>query len=90
MTYGIPRAEQLVSGDSRTTQPAWSPDGRAIVYIGGRDGGERDGVNVVDIASGQITELNDHDGWDYLPTWSSRDEIAFLSDTGGGTNDIFL
>jgi TolB protein len=73
------------SGD--VAQPAWRPDGRAIV-IGELRGGSREGISVVTYPSGRIRRLTAHesDTWDNSPRWSpDGTQIVFQRQTSAGT-----
>jgi Tol biopolymer transport system component len=81
----------LVEGSSRAIQPDWSPDGSSVVYVGPSEDSESGNVHVVDVSSGETTNITGHDArWDYVPTWSSRDQIAFMSDFGDRAYDVFV
>ncbi|MGC8487421.1 MAG: S9 family peptidase [Clostridia bacterium] len=57
---------ELESGAVR--QPAWSPDGTAIAYIGRKD--DRDALMVYDMASGQSVQRAVFSGSARRPVWS--------------------
>ncbi len=64
--------------------PAFSPDGRKLVMtLGGVDGNLD--INVLDLATRQVTRLTTNRAIDTEGTWSpDGDEIYFTSDRGGG------
>jgi Tol biopolymer transport system component len=80
----------LIQDDPRATQPGWSPDGDMIAYVGSGGESERHNVHLADLEADQIQNLSNHERIDYLPTWSSRDQIAFMSDYGDTNYDIFV
>jgi Tol biopolymer transport system component len=87
---GMPEPVQLVTDDARAVQPEWSPDGESIAYVGGGDDPSLGNLHVVDVDSGRAENITNHDRTDYLPVWSSRDQIAFMSDFGDMEYDIFV
>lgn len=87
---GMSEPISLVENRPRANQPAWSPDGESIVYIDSTRDGERSSIYVVDVESRDVERVTDHERWDYAPAWSSRDQIAFMSDHGDRNYDIFL
>lgn len=77
---GNRRALTTVAGDNR---PAWSPDGRSVVFMSDRDGGQD--IYRVDVSTGQVTRLTDSPALDALPTVSPDGQwVAFLSNREGG------
>jgi Tol biopolymer transport system component len=65
--------------------PAWSPDGKRIVYQSSR-GGQWD-LWTISPEGGQPTRLTHDDEFDYQPCWSPDGKwIAYGSGTGGVTN----
>jgi len=71
--------EQATAAGSDNLQPAWSPNGRQILFSSGRTGNfelfraNADGSNV--------TQLTNERGFDEWPVWSpTGQEIAFVSD----------
>ncbi len=91
VTDGETEPETVVEDDDRAIQPHWSPDGSSIVYIGSSEDGERGSVHVVDLETGETENIYDHpERANYMPTWSSRDQIAFMSDFGDMDYDIFI
>lgn len=69
-----------VAGDNR---PAWSPDGRSVVFMSDRDGNQD--IYRVDVATGQVTRLTDSTTLDAVPTVSPDGQwVAFLSNREGG------
>ena len=57
---------------------AWSPDGSRIVFVSDRT--SKHSVFVVDVESGEQTQLSHDEGWDFQPVWSlDGAQILYLS-----------
>ena len=68
--------------------PAWSPDGRKIAFVSGRDGNSN--IYVMDADGKNVHQLTDHPVSDTNPAWSpNSQEIAFQS-TRDGNIDIYV
>ena len=68
--------------------PAWSPDGRKIAFVSGRDGNSN--IYVMDADGKNVHQLTDHPVSDTNPAWSPNgQEIAFQS-TRDGNIDIYV
>jgi Tol biopolymer transport system component len=72
----------LTDGSANYGLPSWSPDGRKLVYrVAGQD---RNGLLIIDVASGVVTTLTTGAAHDNFPSWSPKgDRIAFTSDRDG-------
>jgi tol-pal system beta propeller repeat protein TolB len=74
---------------SNAFHPAWSPDGRRILFEVQSSGGRTQIFVMNDDGSG-LTQLTDGPGWNYLPAWSSDgSKIAFVS-TRDGNDEIYV
>jgi Tol biopolymer transport system component len=72
----------LTDGSGNYGLPAWSPDGRELVYR--TSGTDRNGLSIIDVASGAVTTLTDGSSHDNFASWSPDGErIAFTSDRDG-------
>jgi Tol biopolymer transport system component len=92
------KESKLIATDISSDVASWSPDGHEITYESASGTGEsRDfHVNVIDVATGQITKIADGRS----PSWSPRgDQIAFLDpqereywtiSPGGGSSDPLI
>lgn len=80
----------LVEDQEIATQPTWAPNGAAIVYIGsGGDEGRRT-LHLVNVQSGNVAIVNEYDRIDYLPDWSARGQLAFMSDEDDGDYELLV
>lgn len=61
--------------------PSWSPDGTRIVFTSNRSGAAD--IYVLDIESGELTQLTDDFYRDYNPIWTDNNTLMFVSDRGG-------
>jgi TolB protein len=70
----------VTSGPNNNAFPAYSPDGKRIVYR--TAGPQGDGLRIMNLADRSIRELTNE--YDNFPVWSPRgDVIAFVRLTGG-------
>lgn len=69
-------------------QPAWSPDGARLAFSAWRAGGFRD-VLVLDVASGEVTELTHDRALDGDPAWSPDGRRVFFSSDRTGVTNIY-
>jgi WD40 repeat protein len=82
------RVEQVTSVDAGEVlgrpyggggEPAWSPDGSKIAYVGGQDVWSSN-VFVLDLATGATTQVTDEpDGWTSAPTFTPDGESIVYS-----------
>ena len=79
---------QLTDNTVRDDSPAWSPDGRQLVFTSNADGYNR--LHVIDIATGARHLLTDA-AFGYVPAWSPDGSlIAFTSNHEDGHGDIYV
>jgi TolB protein len=72
----------LTDGSANYGLPNWSPDGRQLVFrLAGK---ERNGLVIVDVATGALKTLTAGVAHDNFPSWSPKgDRITFTSDRDG-------
>jgi len=71
------RVSQLTFGAELEEWPAWSPDGKTLVYSAEKDGFKK--LFTRDLASGEIRQLTEGRADEVQATWSPRgDRIAFV------------
>jgi Tol biopolymer transport system component len=72
----------LTNGSANYGFPSWSPDGSRLVFrLAGK---ERNGLVIVDVASGALRTLTAGVAHDNFPSWVTQgDHIAFTSDRDG-------
>jgi serine/threonine protein kinase/Tol biopolymer transport system component len=79
---GAPR--RATSGKAPEWDPTWSPDGRQLAFSGApwRQSGAKQAILMLDLASGQVTQLPRSEGL-YSPRWSpdGRYILALSSDS---------
>lgn len=74
------RWSRLTTGPVWDRQPAWSPDGQAIVFVSDRDGGSH--VYRLDVRTGRIERLTSGRLSDAEPTVGSGGSVAFVRGRG--------
>jgi len=77
-----PRPRRLTLGLGRDRQPAYSPDGRQVVFSSNRSGNVD--LWVVDRATGQLRQFTDDPANDWDPAFTpDGDHVLWSSDRGG-------
>lgn len=73
----------LYRSHSPLLSPNWSPDGKKIAFVSYEK--ERQGINVVDVASGRVERVSQYPGINSAPAWSpdGRMLALVLSKDGG-------
>jgi hypothetical protein len=80
---------QLTSPSTDHFHPAWSPDGRKIVFSAQNAGGDNE-IHVMNADGSNIVQLTKGPGWSYLPAWSpDASRIAFVSNREGN-DEIYV
>jgi TolB protein len=75
------RAEELLLARGKDTQPAWSPDGRALVFVSDRDGIAQ--VWRADASGSGMKRLTNGPGASTDPAWSpSGNDVVFVASDG--------
>ena len=99
--YGRPNAEiylytletgkidTVVSDPSFDGDPSFSPDGKRIAFVSGRDGNQE--IYVQDIDGSHLQRLTNHPAHDAFPTFSpDGTQIAFNSNREGENLDVYI
>lgn len=72
-------AKQLTFGPYYDSDPVVSPDGKRVAFISNRDGGDDGNIYVLELSSGEVSQLT-HEFQAGSPAWSpDGNTIAFLS-----------
>ena len=84
------RLANLTNGRGSSYLARYSPDGRQIVFVSGRDGNPE--IYVMNADGSNARRLTNHPAGDVAPTWSpSGTQIAFSSDrAGGATPQLYM
>jgi Tol biopolymer transport system component len=86
---GIGEDRVLTTSPADDYDPAWSPDGRQIVFVSGRAGS--DDLFVMDAEITGERQVTFYTGFDKRPTWSPNGaRIAFWSDRETGHAQIWV
>ena len=86
------KLEPLTRDHYQDLDPSPAPDGRRLVFASDRTAGGLDGaVNlfVLDVVTGDITQLTRGHWVDEAPTWGADDRIYFTSDRDGVLLNVF-
>jgi TolB protein len=89
---------RLTNGNYKEFTPSWSPDGKNIAFISIMDEYDRFRINILNIDSGQVTQLGIHMTQlvekltgDYEPAWSpDGKKIAYMSSGYDLCDQIFV
>jgi dipeptidyl aminopeptidase/acylaminoacyl peptidase len=74
---GSPR--QLTTGDKSSVSPRWSPDGKKVAFVSGRDGTPQ--IWTIDVAGGALQKVTNISTGAGDPIWSPDGSmLAFVSD----------
>lgn len=78
------RAQRMLTHEAGIQyNPAWSPDGRRIAYVGGQGYGTYE-IYVVNVDGAERKQLMKNRSHEFLPAWSPDGlQIAFTSDASG-------
>ncbi|MFN2382406.1 MAG: Tol-Pal system beta propeller repeat protein TolB [Guyparkeria sp.] len=68
--------------------PNWSPDGGKLAYVSFE--GNRSGVWVQDLSTGERYQLTDYPGINGAPAWSPRGDKIAVTLSKGGNPDIYV
>ncbi|MCU0475566.1 MAG: hypothetical protein MUC99_05560, partial [Anaerolineae bacterium] len=80
---------QITTDPADDVEPAWSPDGRRIVFASNRDGNYE--IYVMNVDGSNLVRLTNDPSDDRSPAWSPDGQyIAFHSTRGTVTSDIFV
>jgi Tol biopolymer transport system component len=78
----------LIDHPSSNMYPAWSHDGRFLAFASNRTGNSE--VFVLELATGELTNLTRHPAKDIYATWSPDDsQLAFATDRDGN-REIYI
>jgi serine/threonine protein kinase len=80
-------ARPLTTGNSRDRQPAYSPDGRRVVFSSNRSGNTD--IWILDRDSGEVQQLTDDQSEDWDPAFSVDGSSIFWSSNRGGPLEIW-
>jgi TolB protein len=85
---------------SGAIQPSWSPTGEQIVFttvVRRQSSPDWDGnrtladdISIMDLCTGRLFQLTQHDGSNWSPSWGLNGRIYFTSDRHGGRNLLSL
>jgi len=83
------KIETVVSDPSFDGDPSFSPDGKRIAFVSGRDGNQE--IYVQDTDGSHLQRLTNHPAHDAFPTFSpDGTQIAFNSNREGENSDIYI
>jgi TolB protein len=68
--------------------PSWSPDGRQLAYVSFE--GNRSGIWVQELGTGERYQLTDFPGINGAPAWSPRGDKIAVTLSKGGNPDIYV
>jgi len=80
--------QRLTSNDANDTVPAWSPDGREILFESDRDGNGE--IYVMNSDGNKQVNLTNHPAEDGTPSWSPDGSMIAFSSYRDGNWEIYL
>ena len=81
---GLVDAHPLVTGPANDWAPAWSPDGRHVLFTSDRTGDDEVWIVAADGTDGAPRQLTDNPAGDWVPAFApDSSRIAFVSDRSG-------
>ncbi|HEY3305430.1 MAG TPA: Tol-Pal system beta propeller repeat protein TolB [Candidatus Binatia bacterium] len=79
---------QITNNRSINLSPAWSPDGRTVLYTSYKDGVR--GLFLYDLTTGRETRISDRSGSSIGGKWSPDGQTIAVSFERGGNTDLYL
>jgi Tol biopolymer transport system component/DNA-binding winged helix-turn-helix (wHTH) protein len=88
-TLATGKSEVIVNDSSFDADPSFSPDGKKIAFVSGRDGNQE--IYVEDIDGTNLRRLTNHPARDAFPTFSpDGTQISFNSNREGENLDVYV
>ncbi len=82
------QAQQLTHLRSIAQRPRWSPDGKAIAFIGGCEP-DRYGLCLLDVPSGKVLTINTDSSDFGQPVWRDDGRVLYVLASDGGRNQLW-